>query len=333
MKANILHGIKEPIRYEEVEMPIGKTGEILIRLHASALNRRDYWIQQGQYAGLKFPIILGSDGAGEIVSASQNDAFKNIEKEVILNPGMNWGEKESAQSFATFKILGLPDNGTFAEYASVPAEYVYPKPKHLTYTQAAALPLAGVTAYRALFSRVGLQAGEKVLITGIGGGVALFALQFAVAAGAEVWVTSGSEEKIAKAKTMGAKGGISYHEPKWAKTLVAESGNFDVILDSAGGDGFPFLLDLAAYGGRIATYGGTRGAIPLLSPQKIFWKQLSVFGTTMGSQKDFSAMLNFVNKHAIVPFVDTIFPLSEANAAIQSMENSKQFGKIVLNHE
>ncbi|MBX7243790.1 MAG: zinc-binding dehydrogenase [Bacteroidia bacterium] len=332
MKANILTGKNQPLIFQETETPGCKAGEVLVHLHASAFNRRDYWIQQGQYAGLKYPVIPGSDGSGVIVKTGEgvNSALEGTS--VIINPGFLWGESESAQSPTRFRILGMPDNGTFAEYVSVPVEYTFERPSHLTHLQAAALPLAGVTAYRTLFSRANLTSGEKVLITGIGGGVALFTLQFALAAGAEVWVTSGSEEKIEKAKKLGAKSGVSYRNPEWAKSLLTEAGNFDVIIDSAGGEGFPDLLNLAAFGGRIAIYGGTKGSFAALSPQKIFWKQLSILGSTMGSPEDFRNMTAFVSTHKIIPVIDTELPLSDANEGMNRLAQNTQFGKIILNH-
>ena len=181
---------------------------------------------------------------------------------------MNWGNNPKFYG-PDFKILGMPDNGTFAEFITIDAKYIHHKPAHLSFVQAAALPLAGLTAWRALITRAGLPtsgtgSSPKVLITGIGGGVALFALQFALAAGAEVWVTSGSDEKIEKAKAMGAMGGVNYRDADWYKTLIAQTGGnrgghpaerrgyFDVIIDSAGGPGFAKLTDVAAPGGRIA---------------------------------------------------------------------------------
>ncbi|MDX5346615.1 MAG: zinc-binding dehydrogenase, partial [Hymenobacteraceae bacterium] len=249
--------------------------------------------------------------------------------EVLINPNINWGDSEKAQS-QEYTILGLPTNGTFAEYVCVAADRVHPKPAHLTFEQAAALPLAGLTAYRALFTRAQLQPAEKVLITGAGGGVALFAIQFAIAAGAEVYVTSGSDEKIARAKEMGARGGINYRQDDWFKQLKKEAGLFDVIIDSAGGDQFAHLVDLAAPGGRIAFYGGTLGKINNLIPGRIFWKQLSILGSTMGSDADFKNMLAFVAKHKLVPEVDSVFPLSETEQAFRKMDAGKQFGKIVI---
>jgi len=332
MKAIVLHGIKKPLVIQEVPAPQLSGHEALVRVKAAALNRRDWWIQQGQYAGLKFPIILGSDGMG-IVEAVGADADNTwVGKEVILNPSLAWGDHEAFQQ-KSFSILGLPQDGTFAEYVRVPVENLHEKPRHLSFEEAAALPLGGLTAYRALFSRAKLVAREKVLVVGTGGGVASFTLQFALHAGAEVYVTSGSRIKIEQAIAMGASGGALYTEEGWAQQLLEKTGGFDVIVDSALGDAFTHHLDLMNPGGRIVFFGGTAGNIPPLNARKIFWKQLSILGTTMGSPRDFSHMLSFVDDHRIKPVVDSVYALDEAEAAIRSMDDSSQFGKIVLSVE
>ncbi len=324
MNAAVLDGVNLPLQIRSVEMPVLSEHHAIVRLHAAALNHRDLWIQKGQYAGLKFPIILGSDGAGVVVEST--DASW-IGKEVIINPSLDWGTSEKAQQ-KSYRILGLPDNGTFAEFVKIPVGNLHEKPAHLSWTEAAALPLAGLTAYRALFSRADLQAKEKVLITGIGGGVALFGLQFALALGAEVWVTSGSDEKLRKALSLGAKGGANYRNAAWDSDL--KSIGFDVILDSAGGDGFLKLIELAAPGGRIVFVGATQGVPSSFPMQRVFWKQLSIFGSTMGSPRDFSHMLEFVRSYQLTPIVSDVLSLSSAEQALHKMASAEQFGKIVL---
>ena len=324
MNAAVLDGINLPLQLKSVETPRLSDKHAVVRLHAAALNHRDLWIQKGQYAGLKFPIILGSDGAGVVAECSDS---RWVGKEVIINPSLDWGESEKAQQ-KSFRILGLPDNGTFAEYVKVPIENLFEKPAHLSWTEAAALPLAGLTAYRALFTRAHLKPKEKVLITGIGGGVALFALQFALALGAEVWVTSGSDEKLAKVISLGAKGGANYRSPSWDSEL--NSIGFDVILDSAGGDGFLKLIELATPGGRIVFVGATSGIPSSFPMRRVFWKQLSILGSTMGSPKDFSQMLDFVKSNQVIPMVSDVLSLSDAERALRKMSDAEQFGKIVL---
>lgn len=326
MKALVLEGINQDLKLQEVSDLEINENETLVKIKAASFNRRDYWIKKGLYAGLKFPIILGSDGSGVVEKSSNSNL---LGKEIIINPSIHWGNNKKVQQ-KSYKILGLPDDGTFAEYTKISTNNIIEKPSHLTFEQASALPLAGLTAYRSLFSRANLLKGEKVLVTGVGGGVALFAMQFALSYGAKVYVTSGSEEKIQKAIQLGATAGISYKESDWHKKFIKDHGNFDVIIDSACGDDFSKLIDLAESGGRIVFFGGTNGNITNISPQKVFWKQLSILGSTMGSDKDFSDMVKFVNEHKIVPIVDSIYSLEDGNEALNLMEKSSQFGKIVL---
>ncbi|OUJ71896.1 zinc-binding dehydrogenase [Hymenobacter crusticola] len=330
MKALRLDGIQQPLVLQEVPTPIPGPSQVLVQLKAAALNHRDVWIQKGQYAGLRFPCILGSDGAGTITKVGEGVDAALLQQAVLINPGQNWGNNPYAQS-KDFTILGLPEQGTFAEYVAVPVAQVCPLPAHLTFEQAAALPLGGVTAYRAIFTRARLQAGERVLITGIGGGVALLGLQMAVASGAEVWVTSSSSDKLARAQQLGARGGINYMAENWATDLLKQAGGpFDVIVDSAAGAGFSMLLDVAAPGGRLVFYGATQGNIPDVVARKIFWKQLSVLGSSMGTTQDFADMVTFVKAKQLIPVIDEVFPFADGEVAMRRMDNSEQFGKLVL---
>jgi zinc-binding alcohol dehydrogenase/oxidoreductase len=321
----------QPAVARDIPTPQPGAGEVLVKLHAAALNHRDVWIQKGQYAGIKLPCTLGADGAGEIAALGAGVEGWDVGEPVIIYPGVEWGDNERTQG-RSFRVLGMPDPGTFAEYLNVPVAYVRPRPAHLNWEQAAALPLAGLTAYRAAFVRAQVQPGERVLVTGVGGGVAQVAAQFCAAAGAEVWVTSGDDDKITRALDlrMGLRGGVNYKQANWGRTLTQGSGNFDVIIDSAGGDAFGALLDVAAPGGRIVFYGATLGNIPQLPAAKVFWKQLSVLGSTMGSERDFDDMLALVNKHQLVPVVDKTFPLAEGEAALRYLEAGQQLGKVVL---
>jgi len=329
MKAIILEAADKPLVLKEVEKPQLAADEVLVQIKAAALNRRDYWITIGKYADIKYPSILGSDGAGLVAEIGDGVDQKWLNKEVIINPCHNWGPNAEYQN-RDFSILGLPEDGTLAEFVKVKAEYLYPKPAHLSWEQAAALPLAGLTTFRALFTKGKAKKGDKVLITGVGGGTGTFTLQWAVAAGCKTFVTSGSGEKIEIAKQMGALAGVNYKAQDWAEQLKLMADGFDVIIDSALGDGFDKLLDLANPGARIVFFGGTAGNIPPLNGRKIFWKQLQILGTTMGSPDDFKAMVDFMNEHQIVPVVDEVFLLADADKAVRKMENSTQFGKIVL---
>lgn len=339
MKAIQLAEKYQPVQLIDAPMPTAGPGEVLIKLRTAALNHRDVFIQQGLYPGIKLPVILGSDGAGVVAEVGEGVDPVWHGQAVIINPALNWGSNPKFYG-TEFQILGMPRNGTFAEYVAIGINYIHHKPNHLSFEQAAALPLAGLTAWRALMTRAGLHADgsntpEKVLITGIGGGAALFALQFAIAAGAEVWVTSGSDEKLARASALGAAGGVNYHEPDWAKMLMAQtggekSGYYTIIIDSAGGPGFAKLIDVATAGGRIAFFGGTMGNITDIVPPKVFFKQLSIFGSTMGTEHEFADMIAFVAAQKIVPVVDEIIPLADIKQAMQKMDAGKQFGKLIL---
>jgi len=318
MKAIVLKEKGAPFEYTDMPDPVASEGQGVVAIKAAALNHRDVFITQGLYPGIQLPGILGSDGAG---------TFEG--REVIICPNINWGDKQSHQN-PNYHILGMPTYGTMAEKVAVGKDKILDKPAHLSWEEAAALPLGGLTAYRALFTRGQLQAGEKVLISGIGGGVALFAFQFALAAGAEVYVTSSSDEKIQRALDMGASGSANYTSEDWHKKLGKEAGGFDLIIDSAGGPGFALFPKMCNYGARIVTYGGTRGKVPNFTTQSIFWKQISILGTSMGSDKDFRAMVKYVDGHKIKPVVDKVFPIEKAARAFDRMDKGLQFGKIVL---
>jgi NADPH:quinone reductase-like Zn-dependent oxidoreductase len=330
MKSLVLGDKDQELILRDLPDLVAGPGEAVIQLHAAALNHRDAWIRQGRYAGLKFPIVMGSDGAGVVSSVGDASDAHWVGREVIVNPSMSWGESQTHQDQQHFRILGLPDDGTFSEQVRVPVNSLFPKPASLSFEEAAALPLAGVTAFRALFKRGGCRAGEKVLITGIGGGVALFALQFAVAAGATVYTTSGSPEKIGKAVALGATAGVDYKDPGWGKSLQTQAGAFDLIIDGAAGEGMTSLLQITRPGGRLVSYGATRGNPTEIDMRRIFWKQLTLLGSTMGSPEDFNEMTAFIARHKLHPVIDKVFPLSEGEEALRRMDAAHQFGKIVL---
>jgi zinc-binding alcohol dehydrogenase/oxidoreductase len=241
MKAAFFTQPGTPLEIREVKKPKPIKDQVLVRLHNAALNHRDLWIQKEQH--FAEGIVLGSDGSGVIEDVGEDADTLLIGMEVIINPSLNWGDNPIVQG-NSFKILGVPDAGTFSDYVVVSKKQVFEKPEHLSFAEAAAVPLSALTAYRALFSKARLRAKEKVLITGIGGGAALWAFQFAVAYQARVYVTSGSDEKLSKAKELGAVGGFNYKDPEWAKQALKESGGFDIVIDSAGGAQFPELLEL-----------------------------------------------------------------------------------------
>lgn len=334
MRAVVLRELGEPdqLKIEEVAAPKPNKGEVVVQLKAAALNRRDVWIRRGRYANIKLPIVPGSDGSGVIVETGDGVDSALRGKEVVINPCLDWGENERVQR-VDFRILGLPDNGTYAEYVCIPAVNVYGKPKNLSWDESAALPLAGLTAYRALISRANVQSGQTVLITGVGGGVASFALQIAKEIGARIYVTSGDDDKLERARDIGAEGGVNYKQDQWLFDLkkIIGSDGIDVVVDSAGGESFDALLDLAKPGGTIVTYGSTLGPSDNVNIRRIFWKQLNILGSTMGSPGDFENMLNFYSNNNIKPVIDSVLPLEEAHKAHARMEDSAQFGKLVLN--
>ncbi|HKV44363.1 MAG TPA: zinc-binding dehydrogenase [bacterium] len=333
MNAVVLHEPGGPVafRFESVADPAPGPGEVLVRVRAAALNHRDLFICKGQYAGLRFPIILGSDGTGDVVEVGAGVADVRRGDRVVINPSLDWGDDPRAQG-PRYRILGLPENGTFAELVKVPAANVLPRPPHLSDEEAAALPLAGLTAYRALVMRGRVQRGETVLVLGIGGGVATFALLIAKQAGARVLVTSGSDAKLERARALGADGGFNYTTADWVRGVRDAAGGAgpDLIIDGAGGATFDRALDAARPGGRIVSYGATTGVAPQVAVRRIFWKQLNVLGSTMGTPDDFRGMLAFFAAAELHPVVDQAFPLAEASRAFQRMDEATQFGKIVL---
>jgi zinc-binding alcohol dehydrogenase/oxidoreductase len=331
VRAVVLRELGNPanLRIEDWPMPVPGPGEVVVRVRAAALNHRDVWIRRGQYAGIRLPAILGSDATGEVTAAGDADGRCWLGREVVIDPTLDWGPDPRAQASA-FHLLGMPTDGTYAEFVKVPAANVHPKPSHLTIEEAAALPLAVVTAYRALVTRAALLAGEVAVITGIGGGVAQAALTIAVNLGATVYVTSGSEKKIAMAKGYGATEGVTYHANGWSRTLLEIIGRRpDVIVDGAGGDTFAQALDLVKPGGRIVTYGATCGPVSSLEIRRIFWKQIDIHGSTMGTPEDFKRMLEMYAK-GLRPIVDSVFPLEDVSRAHARLERGEQFGKIVL---
>ena len=336
MQAIVLRELGGPEKLQMETLPDPTLGpeEVLIGLKAAALNHRDVWIRTGRYAGIKLPIILGSDGAGEVLEAGTEVDRALLGRPVVVYPAMNWGSDPRAPG-PGFKILGLPDHGTYAELIAVPATHAFAKPPALSFEEAAALPLALLTAYRALMTRAQLQPGETCLVTGIGGGVSTFVLQLALAIGARVLVTSSSDAKLEEARKMGAAGGANYRTQDWGSEILrlCEGRGLQVVVDSAGGDTFEKALDLVSPGGRVVTYGATTGPAGKLEVRRIFWKQLNILGSTMGTAQEFEAALNFYAANRLRPVIDRVFPLSEASAAHRRMEEGGQFGKMVLKIE
>jgi NADPH:quinone reductase-like Zn-dependent oxidoreductase len=336
MKAIVLKQTGEPteleknLLIEERLEPQFSDDEALIKIKYAALNHRDLWITKGLYSGIKFPIVPGSDCSGIVYKTGINVKEFKEGDEVIVYPVTQWGESELYQS-KNFRILGLPDDGTLREYISVHKSNIFKKPENLTMQDAAAIPLAGLTAYRASFVRNDIMENDNLFITGIGGGVSTFALTFGINIGANVYVTSGSDLKIEKAVKYGAKGGVNYKNENWDSEIIKMSENsINNIIDGTGGETFNKCLNILNPGGTIINYGATTGAVKQLELRRIFWKQLNVIGTTMGTMKDFREMINFIEEKKIKPVIDKVYDMNEAYKAFQRMSNSEQFGKILI---
>ncbi len=329
MRAAFFKAKGQPFEIQEIKKPKPVKDQVLIRLHYASLNHLDIWIRNEQNPILPQGNILGADGAGVIEDVGEDADTLLIGAEVIILPSLDWGNNPVVQG-DQFRILGFPDSGTFTDYIVISKKYVFEKPENLSMEESASIPLAGVTAYRALFSKARLRAGEKVLITGIGGGSALLLLQFALAYKARVYVSSSSDEKIQKAKALGAISGFNYKDPEWSQKALKEAGLFDIVVDSAGGPNFSKLPEIMVPGGRIVIFGRTAGTIPDISPRLLYWKQLSILGTTMGTRDEFLSMIDFIESRNIKPIIDQVFPLESINEAFQRMLDSQQFGKIVL---
>ncbi|PSK37335.1 hypothetical protein B9Z65_2077 [Elsinoe australis] len=318
--------------------------DVRIRILAAALNHRDLFLRQHLYPGTTFGVPLLADGCG-VVTATGPSASSWRGKRVILNPGSGWkSDPEGPEDPKGYAILGgtkMNKVGTLAETVVIDAGELEEAPGHLSAVEAAALPLTGLTAWRATVTKSGnCKAGRNVLVTGIGGGVALMALSFAVAAGANVYVTSGSEEKIKRAVELGAKGGVSYKEKGWEKKLVGmlpkERKLVDAIIDGAGGDVVEKAQKIMRAGGTVVSYGMTTGPkMPFLMGAVL--KNIDLKGSTMGSRKEFSDMVNFVSDKKVVPVVSrSVFGLENIegiDSLFEDMKSASQFGKLVIELE
>jgi NADPH:quinone reductase-like Zn-dependent oxidoreductase len=332
MKAIVLHEIGGPqnLHLEDVDTPVAGAGEILVKVTRAAFNRRDVFITQGLYPGIVFPVIPGSDGCGTIAALGAGVTGPAVGTTAIMDPMIGWGD-DPAKWRTDSMLLGMPRHGTFAEYVTVPAENVYLKPARLSDEQAAAVPLAGLTAYRAVFTRGRCTKDDVVLIPGIGGGVQTFALQFVKSIGATAIVTSSSDEKLARARALGADATINYATSEnWSKEARAKSsGGPTLVIDSAGGDTFAKALDIARPGARVVVYGGTTGDAKI-RPFSIFWKHLDILGTSMGSPDDFRAMLALFERTSLEPAIDGIVDLAAVPAAAERMLRGDLFGKLIV---
>ena len=323
MKAIRIHedGGPEVLRYEEAPDPIPAPGEVLIGLKAASLNHLDIWLRRGLPSAPK-PRILGADGAGVVVGLGEGvDRFAEGD-EVVINPGLDEGAK----------IVGEHMDGTHAELITLPAEYVYPLPDGLSFEESAAFPLVFETAYRMLVTRAGLQEGEWVFVWGIGSGVATASLQIAKALGARVIVTSSSDEKLERARELGADATVNHAEADVAAAVreATDRHGADIVVEHVGESTWKTSLQVAAAGARVTVCGATSGPNPPANLHRIWWKQLTVLGSTMGTQADFRGVYDLVSSGRAKPVVDRVFPLEEAAAAHEHLEAGRQLGKVVL---
>ncbi len=305
------------LRHEKVDDPVAAAGEVIVELRAAGLNRRDILVVGGTYP-FPLPLIPGSDGAG---------VRRDTGEEVIIYPALDWGAREDAFG-PDFQILGGPRDGTYAELVAVPEANVFPKPARFSWEEAAAFPLAALTAYRALFSRGGLRTGETVLVLGAGSGVSTFAVQLAAHAGARVLVTSSSDEKIGQACALGAEGGVNYTTEDWV-AWVKELGGADLVVDAIGST-WPQSLDCLLPGGRCVVFGATGGTEATLQVRPFYFGQFSLLGTMMGSPADFEGLLGALESGSWRPVIDSVRPLSDAAGAVEAMASGNHFGKLVL---
>lgn len=306
------------VRIEEIPVPQLAEDEVLVRIRAAALNHRDVFITQGKYPRIRLPVTLGSDGAGETPDGAA----------VVIDPMLDWGDDARVWDAPKASIFGMPRDGTFARYVAVPRKNLYPKPPELSFEEAASIPLGGLTAYRATFTRGRLRGGETILIPGIGGGVATFVLLFAKHVGARAIVTSSSDEKLRRARELGADVTVNYRTSSdWAK-IVRAAGPVDLVVDSSGGPTLAGALDAVTPGGRIVVYGGT-GGDATIAMFPLFWKHVTIMGSSMGSPEDFRAMLGLF-ADGLRPVIDRVYALENGVEAFERLDAGDQFGKVVL---
>jgi zinc-binding alcohol dehydrogenase/oxidoreductase len=313
----------------DVDCPEPQAGEIRVKVRASALNHRELWIVQGQYPDMRLPCTMGCDGSGIIESVGSQYGGLEVGTEVALYPGLNWGGNPDFPA-SQFGLLGMPGPGTIAEYICVPAENAVVKPSSLTFEEAAATGLAGLTAWRALITKARLRAGERVLITGIGGGVATFALRFAVALGATVFVSSSSAETLEKARELGAAAGFNYKDPDWRKSVAKVAGGIDVVIDGAPAASYVNYARTLNMGARIVVYGSTGGPQFTVNAPELFLKNLALIGSNVGNLEEYKAMLAFVEQHRLRPVIDRAFAFKDAAAALQYLATGHRFGKVTI---
>lgn len=332
------HGAADRVEIVEVDTPEPGPGEVTINLRAAAFNHLDLFVLAGM-PGVPIPLphVGGADGAGVIRRCGEGVTGWLPGDEVVINPGLWCGECEFCRRgeeslCVKFGVLGEHRNGTFADVVCVPVSSLGRRPAHLSWEEAAAFPLTWLTAWRMLVSRAGLRAGETVLIHGIGSGVGLAALAIAVRLGARVLVTSSDDRKLDCARALGADAAFNYTAADVGREVRAATAKrgADVVVDTAGQATWMMSLRSAARGGRIVTCGATSGPNPTEEIRLIFWNQLSILGSTMGSFADWKAMLTAVERWQAKPVIDSILPFAQARDGYLRLASGRQFGKVVV---
>ena len=323
----------------DVPAPEPGPGEVVVAIKAAAFNHLDLWTLRGALEiEHRFPHALGADGAGVIEAVGEGvPGGIHPGDRVLINPALSCGVCERCRAgeqseCSAFRMLGEHEPGTVAEFVRVPAGNVFPIPEHLGFPEAAALGVTFITAYRMLFDRGAMKPGEWVLVTGIGGGLALSLFQLARPTAGKVFVTSSSGDKLTRAAELGADGGVNYRDADVGREIRRLTGKrgVDLVADSAGGPSLDGSLRALRKGGRVVIAGATAGATAEIDIRRVFWNQLSVIGSTMGSVANVSDMLRVVAGSKLRPIVDRVVPLEEAADALQLLDAGGQFGKIVV---
>ncbi|HSF34243.1 MAG TPA: zinc-binding dehydrogenase [Candidatus Tectomicrobia bacterium] len=328
----------EKVAVIDIDRPSVGPQEVLIETRAVALNHLDLFVRNNlETLKLAPPHVAGADGAGLVAGVGAEVSRVKVGDRVLINPGLHCGACEFCQAgeqslCVGFGVMGEACSGTFAEYFKVPQANVHPVPEGFSWEEAAAFPLVFVTAWRMLISKAAIKPGEDILILGIGGGVSTAVLQIVKAIGLRAFVTSSSDDKLQQAKKLGADAVINYKTQDFAREVrhLTNRRGVDIVVDSVGGDSYGKSLASLVKGGRLVTCGATAGPRPQTDLARIFWNQLSVFGSTMGNMREFVEMLNFVAKRGVKPVIDQVFPLADGAKAFARMEEGQQFGKIVL---
>ncbi|MEC2158455.1 zinc-binding dehydrogenase [Virgibacillus halodenitrificans] len=323
MKA-FVHEIGE-LKIKEMPDPVALDNEVVVSLRTAGLNRRDLYIpnRRGEEQDA---LILGSDGAGIIDSVGKEVTEFQVGDEVIINPALRWDRNSDAPPKG-FDILGMPDHGTFAEKIAISAEQVERKPSHLTWDEAGVLALSALTGYRALFTKGEIKKGDTVFIPGAGSGVATYLISFAKNVGAKVIVSSRSQDKLQKAKELGADITLS-NDSDWTSKLKNET--VDLVIDSVGKATFNRSLEVLKKGGRMVVFGATTEDTIDLDLRAFFYGQYQLLGSTMGSRQELTALLNHIENFAMRPVVDSIYSLDEMQDAFDLLKQNEQFGKIAI---